>query len=191
MNIVSQDGVDVDKQGPEQRDHNYRSGGDIGAIFARGATAGLVGGLVFALANMWFAASGGKPAVAPFLAISTIFHASPMPVMDPAEVVIGLVTHVALSVLFGIVFAVAVTVLGLGRRPLLLVTASVIFGLALYVVNFQVFGRLFFTWFVNPNGPNQVFELWIHPVAFGLVMVPFFLGFCAVTNLTSPRQSSR
>lgn len=147
----------------------------------------MAGGFVFVLANMWYATTHDKPAVAPFLDISTIFHVSPTPVIAPDEVVIGLVLHFALSLLFGVVFAAAVAVLRLGVRPRMLVAAAVVYGLLLYVVNFQVIGRPFFEWFVNRKGPNQVFELWIHPVAFGLVLVPFFLGWRAVVERTGRR----
>nr|MBA3408718.1 hypothetical protein [Solirubrobacterales bacterium] len=40
----------------------------------RGALGGAFAGLLFLLANMWFADSQGMPAVAPMLDISTIFH---------------------------------------------------------------------------------------------------------------------
>lgn len=90
---------------------------DLGSVLARGAVAGLAGGLVFALANMWYADAHGKPPVAPFLAISTIFHGTKMPVMSQPDVIAGLVLHVALSLLFGIVFALAVTMLRLLERP--------------------------------------------------------------------------
>jgi len=53
-----------------------------------------------------------------------------------------------------------------------------------YVVNFQILARIWFPWFVNPKGPNQLFELWIHPVAFGLFLVPFFLGAAAFAGRT-------
>jgi hypothetical protein len=152
---------------------------DIGAVLSRGAVAGLAGGLMFALANMWFSAAHGKPLVAPFLAISTIFHGSSEPVMDQPDVIAGLVLHLGLSLVFGMVFAVGVAMLHLGSRPDLLAAASILYGLVLYVVNFQIIGRIVFPWFVNPKGPNQLFELWVHPVAFGLLLVPFFLGFRA------------
>jgi hypothetical protein len=148
---------------------------DVGAIFARGAVAGLVAGVTFILANMWYADAHGKPPVAPFLDISTIFHGSDAPVISADNVVAGLVTHTGLSMLFGIVFAVGVAVARLGARPLLLTAAGPIYGLLLYLVNFQILGRAFFGWFVDPNGPNQGFEVWIHAVGFGLVLVPFFL----------------
>ncbi len=152
---------------------------DLGGVLARGAVAGLAGGMLFALANMWFADAHGEPPVAPFLAISTIFHGTKMPVMSQPDVIAGLVMHLALSLLFGIVFAVGVVLLRLPQRPLLLLAAGVVYGLALYVVNFQIIARIAFPFFVNPKGPNQLFELWIHPVAYGLLLVPFFLGFRA------------
>ncbi len=155
---------------------------DIGAVLARGAVAGLAGGVLFALANMWYADAHGKPSVAPFLDISTIFHGTKMPVISQPNVIAGLVLHLGLSLLFGMVFALGVTLLRLPQRPLMLLGAGLAYGLALYVVNFQIIARAAFPWFVNPNGPNQVFELWIHPVAYGLLLVPFLLGFRADTS---------
>ena len=160
----------------ELRERSPLASLDVGAVCARGAVAGLVAGFVFIMANMWYAGAHSKPSIAPYLDISTIFHASKAPVLDPGEAVVGLVTHFALSMLFGIVFAFAVQALGLAQRPLLLVAAALLYGLALYVVNFQVIGRAAFPWFVNSNGPNQAFELWIHPIGYGLILVPFFIG---------------
>lgn len=157
--------------------HERTAGGtlDLGGLLTRGAVAGLAGGVLFILANMWFATTHGKPAVAPFLAISTIFRGSSMPVMSPVDVIAGLTVHLGLSIVFGMVFALLVGVLGLSRRPAMLPVAGIVYGLVLYVVNFQILARIFFPFFVNAKGPNQLFELWIHPIAFGLVLVPFFL----------------
>ncbi len=146
----------------------------VADLVTRGAVAGLLGGLVFAVANMYFAVTHGKPSVAPFLAISTIFQATESPTMDAQSVITGLVLHLGLSMLFGVAFALLVA--SWVRKPLLLVLGSLVFGVVLYLVNFQVVARLFFPFFLNPMGPNQTFELWIHPVAYGLVLVPFLLG---------------
>ncbi len=146
----------------------------IDQLVARGSVAGLFGGLFFILANMLFANAHGKPPVAPFLSISTIFFRTDKPMMTPEAVVTGLVLHVFLSMVFGVVFAVVV--LPFLRNNLALLIGGLVYGLALYLVNFQVLGRLFFPFFVSPMGPNQGFELWIHPVAYGLLLVPFFLG---------------
>jgi hypothetical protein len=144
----------------------------VGERITRGAVAGLASGLVFLLANMAYATTKDKPAVAPMLDISTIFHGQDAPVVSPDNVVVGLVTHVTLSILFGVVFALLVPLLF--NFPVL-VAGGVVYGLALYVVNFQIFGRTLFPWFTDPNGPDQGFEVFIHAV-FGLVLVPFFIG---------------
>lgn len=152
----------------------------LDALLTRGAAAGLVAGLAFILVNMFAAQSAGKPPIAPFLAISTLFRFSDMPIMEPmaipVEVTLGLIVHLFLSALFGIVFALIAPLL---RNPALLVLGGLAYGLALYLVNFQVIGRLLFPWFVDERGPNQLVELIVHPLAYGLLLVPFFLSVAA------------
>lgn len=150
----------------------------IDALITRGVAAGLAGGLVFILVNMFAAQSAGKPPIAPFVAISTLLRFSDMPITEPmsavpTEVALGIVVHLFNSVLFGVVFALIAPLL---RSSALLVLGGLGYGLALYLVNFQVIGRLFFPWFVDPRGPNQLVELIVHPLAYGLVLVPFFLS---------------
>ncbi len=151
----------------------------LGELVARGAVAGLTAGFGFLLANMGFATTQGKPAEAPLMDISTVFHGTSKPAgmtPTPDMVATGLVTHFGLSILFGISFALLVAALARTlRNPLVLALAGVLYGLALYVVNFQIFGNTVFPWFTNPAGPNQGFEVGIH-AAFGLMLVPFFLG---------------
>lgn len=149
----------------------------VDALLTRGVAAGLTGGLAFILVNMYAAQSAGKPPVGPFLAISTLFRFSDEPIMEPmalpVEITLGLIVHLFLSVLFGVVFAFIAPLL---RSSPLLVAGGLVYGLLLYVVNFQIIARLFFPWFVDPRGPNQVVELLVHPLAYGLVLVPFFLS---------------
>jgi hypothetical protein len=145
----------------------------VGERFTTGAVAGLAAGLVFLLANMGYATTQDLPALAPAYDISTIFHGQDMPDPTPENAVVGLVTHATLSLAFGIAFAVLVVPF---LRPLsLLVAGGVVYGLLLYLVNFQILGRAFFPWFTDPMGPDQGFEIFIHGV-FGLLLVPFFLG---------------
>jgi len=153
----------------------------VGDLLARGALAGLFAGFVFLLANMGWAVRGDKPAVAPMIDISTIFNnqSAPKPLQagpfGPENVVIGLVTHITLSMLFGIVFALLAAMLLRRRGAWPLAAAGVLYGLGLYLVNFQVLGRVFFKWLTDPMGPPQGFEAFIH-IVFGLALVPFFLG---------------
>jgi uncharacterized membrane protein YagU involved in acid resistance len=151
----------------------------LGDLFTRGAVAGIAAGFVFLLANMAYATTQGKPSLAPFMDISTIFHGTDQPAsMTPTldMLATGAVVHITLSIAFGVVFALLVGAFApLARNWLVLAGAGVVYGLALYVVNFQILGNTIFEWFTNPQGPNQGFEVFIHAV-FGLLLVPFFLG---------------
>jgi hypothetical protein len=153
--------------------------GHLGDLFTRGAVAGIASGFVFLLANMAYATTQGKPSLAPFMDISTIFHGTDRPAsMTPTldMLATGAVTHFSLSIAFGVVFALLVGAFApLVRNWLVLAAAGVVYGLALYVVNFQILGNTIFEWFTNPQGPNQGFEVFIHAV-FGFLLVPFFLG---------------
>ena len=150
----------------------------------RGAVGGVVAGLVFLLANMAYATSQDLPAVAPMLDIATIFNLTDEPVVSPENVVVGLVTHLTLSALFGIAFGLLVPAL---RGPRAVLLGAVGFGVALYLINFQVLGRLFFEWF--QEGPNQLFELLIH-AAYGLLLVPFFASALALGTARQPSASA-
>ncbi|HEX2311659.1 MAG TPA: hypothetical protein VHH91_13195 [Vicinamibacterales bacterium] len=102
-------------------------------------------------------------------------------ILDPGRCRIGLVTHPTLSALFGMGFALIVPLLS---GPRALVLGAVTFGVALYVINFQILGRLFFEWF--QEGPNQLFELFIQAV-YGLLPVPFFAS--ALQPQEAPQRS--
>ncbi len=164
-------------------DRTERVSGLIGDLFTRGATAGLASGLVFLIATMGYVTTKGLPSIAPLLDISTIFRGTDEPELPPRfeDAFAGLVTHLTLSIAFGITFALLVGLVtpAIRRWPLTgnlgLIVAGVAFGLVLYIVNFQILGRTLFPWFTNPMGPNQGFEIFIHAV-FGALLAPFFFG---------------
>jgi hypothetical protein len=62
------------------------------------------------------------------------------------------------------------------RRTGALIVGAPAYGLALFILNFEILGRTVFPWFTDPKGPNNVFEGFIHPLIFGLLLIPFFLG---------------
>lgn len=145
----------------------------LGDRLGRGVVAGIFAGVIFLFAQMgWAVENLDKPAVAPMLDISTVFNNVDVPAATSANVVIGLVTHLTLTMLFGIAFALIVPLL---RTNLLVLLGGLAFGVLLYVLNIQILGRLIFEWFTNPAGPPQVFELFIHAV-YGLLLAPFFIG---------------
>jgi hypothetical protein len=156
---------------------------DLGDLLARGAIAGIVAGMSFLLADMWFAVSQGKPAISPLYAISTVFHASKAPVPTPAEPVLGLATHIVLSLGFGMGFAVLL-VPWLRNLPVL-VAGALGYGLAMWVLNIQILGRTVFPFFAPKGTADLIFTLLNHALIFGLLLVPFFLGH----SLAGPRRS--
>ncbi len=157
---------------------------DVSNLLTTGVVAGLGVGFPFILANMIYATSqpalvnvpdGPKlPASAPFLDIGTIFYFDDMPQMIPAYPFAGLVTHFTLSIVFGLIFAVVVVPLLSSARLLLI--GGIAFGGLLYIVNYQILGRVLFEWF-DPStalGPDPWFGLITH-LGFGLLLVPFFI----------------
>lgn len=143
---------------------------DIGDRVTRGTVAGLAAGLVFLVANMLWATKSDLPAVAPLIDISTIFNFDDVANPTTENMLIGLVTHLTLSAAFGLAFALLVPFLRDVRQ---LAAGGLGFGIALYLLNFQILGRTAFPWF--QEGPDQLFELVAH-AGFGLLLVPFFLG---------------
>ena len=143
---------------------------DPGDRIARGTVAGVAAGLVFLVANMLWATKSDLPAVAPLIDISTVFNFDDVANPTTENMLIGLVTHLTLSVAFGVAFALAISFL---RNVRTLAVGGVAFGVGLYLINFQILGRTAFPWF--QEGPDQLFELVAH-AGFGLLLVPFFLG---------------
>ena len=119
---------------------------------------------------MLWATTSDLSAVAPLIDISTIFNFDDVANPTTENMLVGLVTHLTLSATFGLAFALLVSFM---RHVRVLVAGGLLFGIALYLVNFQILGRTAFPWF--QEGPDQVFELFAH-MGFGLLLVPFFLG---------------
>jgi len=140
-----------------------------------GTVAGLFAGFLFILANMWYTPTQNLPATAPFNAIGTIFYRDAMPQLTPAYAIVGLITHFSLSIAFGVTFALLVVPLLSNTRALIF--GAVGYGLLLYIVNYQILGRLVFKFFdpSNPMGPDPTFAVFTHVVTFPLGLIPFFL----------------
>ncbi|MGH2712528.1 MAG: hypothetical protein ACRDM7_01330 [Thermoleophilaceae bacterium] len=158
------------------------AGAEMGDRVSRGTVAGVAAGLVFLVANMLWATKSDLPAVAPLIDISTIFNFDDVANPTTENMFIGLVTHLTLSASFGVAFALLVPLL---RNMRMLAAGAVVFGVALYLVNFQILGRTAFPWF--QEGPDQLFELVAH-AGFGLLLVPFFLG-RSFTAMRGPRAT--
>jgi uncharacterized membrane protein YagU involved in acid resistance len=134
----------------------------------RGAIGGVVAGMVFAGVTMWFADSTGGKADMPLRMISTIVKGDAAMAEGTSDPAVGVVVHVLLSALFGMVFALAVPWF---RTNGTVAVAGTAYGLLLYVVNFLVLTPLAFTTFRDANQP---FEVFAHLVFGTLLSFAFF-----------------
>jgi uncharacterized membrane protein YagU involved in acid resistance len=134
----------------------------------RGVVGGVVAGIVFAGVTMWFADSTGGKADMPLRMISTIVKGDAAMAGGTTDPAVGVVVHVLLSALFGMVFALAVPWF---RSNGTVAVAGTVYGLLLYVVNFLVLTPLAFTTF---KGANQPFEVFAHMVYGTLLSFAFF-----------------
>ncbi len=141
----------------------------VAARLLRGATGGVLAGLVFAGVTMWFAQSTGGKLDMPLRMISTIVKGDAAMAAGTTSVALGALVHVVLSALFGMVFALAVPLFRTNGTAAL---AGTLYGLLLYIVNFLVLSPLVFTTF---RGANQPFEVFAH-VVFGTLLSFAFFG---------------
>lgn len=141
----------------------------MGRRLLRGAIGGFLAGLVFIGVTMWFSTTLDSPADAPLKLISTLVLGAEALMNGEANAVLGFVVHSVVSMLLGMVFALAVPRFATNGTVGL---AGGVFGLLVYLVNFQVIGRIWFDQFIT--GPNQAFEVVIHVVFGHLLAVAFY-----------------
>jgi hypothetical protein len=134
----------------------------------RGAVGGVAAGIVFGAVTMWFADSTGGKAEMPLRMISTLVKGDQAMAAGATSPTLGVVVHVVLSALFGMVFALAVPRFRTNGTVALAGTA---YGLLLYVLNFLVLTPLAFTTF---RMANQPFEVLAHLVFGTLLSFAFF-----------------
>ena len=134
----------------------------------RGAVGGILAGVVFTAVTMWFTDSTAGKADMPLRMISTIVKGDKAMAAGTTSVSLGVVVHLVLSALFGILFALVVPRL---RTNGTVALAGTLYGALLYVVNFLVLAPLAFTVFEDANQP---FELFAHVVFGTLLGFAFF-----------------
>jgi hypothetical protein len=132
----------------------------------RGAIGGLLAGAVFIGVTMWFVTTLGNPAVAPLNLISSIVLGADALQSGAASVPVGVVVHVVLSLLFGAALGLVASRL---PNDATIAVAGLVFGLGLYILNFQIIGRLVLPQFQMPNQP---FEVFAH-LTYGALTAPF------------------
>lgn len=140
-----------------------------------GAIGGVIAGIVFAMFEMIVAAimNGGNAFFMPLRMIGATVLG--MKALDPGYSlltagVVGLMVHMVLSVLFGVILAFAFAAIpALASGTTMRLAAASIYGFGLWIVNFYVIARAAdWSWF--PNGTNAVVQFIAHTVMFGTVL---------------------
>jgi uncharacterized membrane protein YagU involved in acid resistance len=129
----------------------------------------VLAGMVFAAVTMWFTDSTAGKADMPLRMISTIVKGDQAMAAGTTSVGLGVLVHLVLSALFGMLFALAVPRL---RSNGTVALAGTLYGALLYVVNFLVLAPLAFSVFKMANQP---FELFAH-IVFGTLLSFAFFG---------------
>lgn len=148
---------------------------DIGAWLRHGILGGIIAGITFAVFEMVMAVvlDGADAFFMPLRMIGGI-GLGPQ-AMDPGTSLLtaggaGLVIHMALSMVYGVVIVAALSLvprLSASRTAVLLSTSAA--GFLLWVVNFHGVAPVFgWTWF--PNNTNPVVQIVAHTVFFGTVL---------------------
>jgi hypothetical protein len=130
---------------------------------ARGAVAGIGAGIVFMAVTMWFADSMGDPARMPLHMIATVVQGDDAMMQGDTSATVGGIVHLVLSAGFGAIFALLLPWL---RSNLLIALAATVYGVVLYVVNFEILAPAVFTTLDLANKP---FELTAH-IVFGSLL---------------------
>jgi hypothetical protein len=142
---------------------------NIKVRLARGAVAGAIAGGLFIAVTMWFATTVGDPAKGPLMMISTIVKGDGAMAAGTADPAVGALVHLALSVVYGMIFGVVAPVL---RTNAAVALAGTAYGALLYVINFKLIAPVLFPIF---GMANQPFELVVH-IVFGVLVSFFFFS---------------
>ncbi|MEO6207008.1 MAG: hypothetical protein ABIP77_03505 [Candidatus Limnocylindrales bacterium] len=140
-----------------------------------GIVGGVIAGIVFAMFEMIMAVvlNGADAFFMPLRMIGGIGLGATA--LDPATSLItaggaGLVVHMILSMMYGVVVAGVLTfvpALSRSRTSILLIASAA--GFALWIMNFFVLARIFgWNWF--PDGQNVAVQVVAHTIMFGTVL---------------------
>ena len=162
-----------------------------------GVIGGIVAGVIFAMAEMvgaWFLQ--GKPLLPLHLIASIPLQTPPTNIGTLSAVVVGTITHMFFSMVFGVVAALFVVLVdALRRSPTATTVFASVYGLILWLVNFYLLAEfLNVPWFYRQTNPALQFVA--HTFFFGTALGLFLAaqlpaGEPARSYATEPAASER
>jgi hypothetical protein len=155
----------------------------------QGAVFGVIAALIFAVIEIIASAAMGNPALMPFRMFASIVlgMAAMQTVSLAAAVIVGLIVHVVLAAAFGLIYGFLASRLsgeaqaGWGTQSLM----GLAFGVAVWLVNFQIIARLLYPWFLNAP---QFLQAVLHAVFFGLPLGLMYAAAERRRGLREPRM---
>jgi len=149
---------------------------------------GIIAGLVLAIAEMCAAGIAGYPPLAPYrFAASLVYGARGLDATPlNTAIAVGAIVHLVLSALFGLIYGAINSRASVSTRVRTDRQAAegLLFGAALWLVNFQLIARAGFPWFL---GTSQLIQLAMHAVFYGL---PLGLMYAAAERRVHPVRSA-
>lgn len=130
---------------------------------------GLIAGIIFAAMEVAGAALMGNPPLMPLRMFASVVlgQAALETVSTGTALLVGSVVHLVLSALFGVVYGLVNSRLSAETRTGWARQAGIglLFGVLIWLVNFQVIARAFYPWFLTTP---QFLQMLMHAVFFGL-----------------------
>lgn len=168
---------------------NVIAAGSLIQTIGVGALAGVGAGIIFALFHMIMSQILGNGFLEPLRLIAAIALGPSVlpqnsPLLDPLFV--GLLVHVSLAALYGAVFAVSARYIRILRRDL--ITATTLFGLGIWLVNFYFFSPLFFPWFGHTLDIVQFIS---HTLFYGMPLGAILLEFSPSGGVMSGNRAQQ
>lgn len=136
---------------------------------------GIAAGIIFGIMEMIGAALMGDPLLMPLRMFASVVLGQAALSTTPLStaVIVGTIAHLVLSGIFGFVFGFIASRLSADTRRSwgAQVAIGLLFGAALWLVNFQIIARALYPWFLNTP---QLLQVLMHALFFGLPLALFY-----------------
>lgn len=137
---------------------------------------GIVAGIIFAMMEMIGSAVMGNPPLMPLhMFASLVMGMDAMEAQGTGVLILGAIVHLVLSAAFGLVYGLVNARFSTKAQTSFGSQAGigVLFGLALWFVNFQIIARIAFPWFLDAP---QFLQALMHAAFFGLPLALMYAG---------------